>query len=335
MPSYYLIYSIFIFVNIRLHPYQLEFIFPFRIAHGIRTHTDALFVELEHEGVTAFGEATFPPYLSYTRQTATELLSSISLTGLADHAGIIDPAISLYPHMDMQPPALAALDMALWSLKAKLEKTTIRALLGIADTVSPPRTYTLSVCDRDEMAKRIAAGRAFGFDMFKLKMNGVDDRQMLSDFISLFRGPFGVDANQSWSNIEKSIDFAKELESAGCILIEQPFKKDSSFDSLKLRDAIGIPVIADESCQAFADIDIVRPSFSGINIKLQKCGGISPAYKMIKYAREKGLKILIGCMSESIIGCSAGEVLSPLCDWNDLDGSYLVKEVPFRNSNKS
>jgi L-alanine-DL-glutamate epimerase-like enolase superfamily enzyme len=318
-------------VNIKLHPYQLEFVFPFRIAHGVRTHTDALFVELEHEGVTAFGEATFPPYLSYTRESAMSSLSTVDLADLYNQAVVIDPAKSLDPYNNMQPPALAALDMALWSLKAKLENTTIRSLLGIAETFSAPRTYTLSVCDREEMSKRIAAGRALGFDLFKLKLNGKDDDQMLSDFRILQDGPFAVDANQSWTDILHAIDFGRELADEGCILIEQPFKKDWPLSSLKLRDATGIPVIADESCQRSEDIDMISPYFSGINIKLQKCGGITPAYKMIKHARAKGLKILIGCMSESIIGCSAGEVLSPLCDWNDLDGVALIKDVPFRN----
>lgn len=318
-------------MNIKLHQYQLEFIFPFRIAHGIRTHTRALFVELEHEGVTAFGEATFPPYLSYTVEDALKSLSAIPTEFLIDQNGIIAPSVSLLAYQNIQPPALAALDMALWTLKSKLEQTSIRSLLGITELAEPPRTYTISVCDKEEMAKRIAAGKAQGYDLFKLKMNGHDDRQMLSDLHSLQNGPFAIDANQSWIELNHAIGFAKELQSQGCILIEQPFAKTDLDNTLELKNALSIPIIADESCQSYDDIDRVCTSFSGINIKLQKCGGISPAFKMIKHARSLGLKILIGCMSESVIGCSAGEVLAPLCDWNDLDGVALIKEVPFKN----
>jgi L-Ala-D/L-Glu epimerase len=318
-------------VNIKLHPYQLEFIFPFRIAHGIRTHTQALFVELEHDGIIAFGEATFPPYLPYTVDDAIKSLSAIPMQTLITDAGIIEPSISLSNYQNIQAPALAALDMALWSLKAKLEHTSIRSLLGIADSSEPPCTYTISVCDKEEMAKRIAAGKSQGYDLFKLKMNGKDDRQMLSDFHSLQNDPFAIDANQSWTELSYALDFAKELQSQGCILIEQPFAKTDFDNTLELRNALSIPIIADESCQSYNDIDRVGASFSGINIKLQKCGGISPAFKMIKHARSLGLKILIGCMSESVIGCSAGEVLAPLCDWNDLDGAALIKDIPFRN----
>ena len=318
-------------MNIKLHPYQLEFIFPFRIAHGIRTHTDALFVEIAHDGVTAFGEATFPPYLPYTVDDAVKSLSAIPMQTLIDDAGIIDPSVSLSSYQNIQAPALAALDMALWTLKAKLEQTSIRSLLGIANSSEPPRTYTISVCDREEMAKRITAGKAQGYDLFKLKMNGKDDRQMLTDFRSLQNGPFAIDANQSWAELSQTLDFAKELQSQDCILIEQPFVKTDLDNTLALRNALSIPIIADESCQSYNDIGRVSAAFSGINIKLQKCGGISPAFKMIQHAQSLGLKILIGCMSESVIGCSAGEVLAPLCDWNDLDGAALIKEVPFKN----
>lgn len=319
-------------MNIKLHPYRLEFVFPFRIAHGTRTHTDAIFVELESNGITAFGEATFPPYLPYTIAVAKESLSKLDLKGLISTTGmVIDPRHSLLPYQNMEPPALAALDMALWLLKAKSEDTTIRSLLGITEVYDAPRTYTIAVCDCEEMEKRLGHGRSKGFSFFKLKLDGVNDRQMLADYKALSNATFGVDANQAWTDTGYALEFSKELEQQGCVLIEQPFHKDDLVNTKKLSAELSIPIIADEACQKYEDIDKVKGHFSGINVKLQKCGGISPAYDMIKYAKSLGLKVLIGCMSESIIGCSAGEVLSPLCDWNDLDGSYLVKEVPFGN----
>ena len=315
-------------MNIKLHPYQLEFVFPFRIAHGIRTQTDALFIELESDGFTAFGEATFPPYLPYTREAAIEDLSRVDLQKVN---GISDPELILNQHGIMEPPALAALDMALWTLKAKLEHTSVRSLLGISETFSPPRSYTISVCDREEMSKRIDNGMSNGFSFFKLKLNGTDDARMLSDFRSLTKASFAVDANQAWTDVGYALEFSGELQFQGCVLIEQPFHKTDLINTQKLSSELSIPIIADEACQTISDLDKVQDAFSGINVKLQKCGGIAPAYEMIKYAKSLGLKVLIGCMSESIVGCGAGEVLSPLCDWNDLDGSYLVKRVPFGN----
>ena len=326
------IFPNFTFVNIKLHSYQLEFVFPFRIAHGTRTHTEALFVELESDGITAYGEATFPPYLSYTKAVAVESLSRVDISSLVNSVGtVIDPRESLLPYLDMEPPALAALDMALWTLKAKSEKTTIGALLGIRDDFATPRTYTISVCDREEMSMRLGHGRSKGFSFFKLKLDGVHDRQMIKDFRALSNAPFAVDANQAWTDTGYALEISRELEHQGCVLIEQPFHRDDLVNTEALGAQLSIPLIADEACQRYEHIDRVLGHFSGINVKLQKCGGISQAYKMIGYAKSQGLKILIGCMSESIIGCSAGEALSPLCDWNDLDGSYLVKEVPFGN----
>ena len=326
------IFPNFIFVNIKLHPYQLEFVFPFRIAHGTRTHTEALFVELESDGITAYGEATFPPYLPYTRIIAEESLSRVDLRSLVSPAGrIIDPRESLLPYLHMEPPALAALDMALWTLKAKSEETNIGTLLGITETFAAPRTYTISVCDREEMSMRLGHGRSKGFSFFKLKLDGLHDRQMISDYRALCNAPFAVDANQAWTDAGYALEISRELEHQGCVLIEQPLHRDDLAHTQALGAQLSIPLIADEACQRFEDIDKVKGHFFGINVKLQKCGGISQAYKMIQYAKSQGLNVLIGCMSESIIGCSAGEALSPLCDWNDLDGSYLVKEVPFAN----
>ena len=319
-------------MNIKLHPYQLEFVFPFRIAHGVRTHTDAVFVELECDGVRAFGEATLPPYLPYTQASTMACLSKLDLSK------VIFPfeTKQVLAEMNvrdstMEPPAMAALDMALWTLEAKMKGTSITALLGIDAIDKAIRTYTISYCGRNEMAERIVYGRKNGFDTFKLKLNGIDDRQILKDFRSLSDAPFAVDANQAWTDLDKSIVFARELEAEGCMLIEQPFSKDDLINTQKLGHKLSIPIIADEACQTIEDIDTVKGYFSGINVKLQKCGGITPAFEMIKYAKSLGLQVLIGCMSESAIGCGAGEVLSPLCDWNDLDGSYLVKEVPFKN----
>ena len=236
-------------------------------------------------------------------------------------------------HKGIEPPALAALDMALWTLESKIKGKPISTLLGMDHRADHSvRTYTISVCDKAEMAERIAYGQQQGFTTFKLKLDGKDDRRIIDDFRGLSDAPFAVDANQSWTDLDQSIAFAHELESRGCVLIEQPFGKDKTITTtFQLKRNIKLPVIADEACQRHGDVDSLELGYSGINVKLQKCGGLAPAYKMIKHARAKGLKILIGCMSESEIGCDAAQSLTPLCDWNDLDGKYLVKEVPFKN----
>ena len=141
-------------MKITLHPYQLEFVFPFRIAHGIRSYTDAVFVELECEGVRAFGEATLPPYLPYTQVSTMACLSSLDISSIHfpfETQTVLAEINAL--HGKIEPPALAALDMALWALEAKMKDTSIAALLGIMEPDHAIRTYTLSVCDRKEMER--------------------------------------------------------------------------------------------------------------------------------------------------------------------------------------
>ncbi len=316
-------------MKITLHPYRLEFIFPFRIAHGVRTHTDAVFVELELDGVTAFGEATLPPYLPYTQQSTMDCLRQIDVSHL-DTGFTTGQVLATLP-TSVEPPAQAALDMALWTLEAKIKGTTVPALLGIAGEDRSIRTYTIAVCDSEEMKDRLAFGKEKGFTTFKLKLNGKDDERMVSDFRSMSDAPFAVDANQAWTTIEQADRLARMLTAQGCILIEQPFHRDDVALSHQLGEATTLPVIADEACQGIYDIDRIGGSFDAINIKLQKCGGLLAARALAERARAKQLKLLIGCMSESVIGCGAAEALSPLCQWNDLDGRYLVQAVPFTN----
>ena len=322
----------FAIVNITLHPYRLEFVFPFRIAHGVRTHTDAVFIELECDGIIAFGEATLPPYLPYTQASTMACLSAIDLS-LVTYPFDTDQVLAQIKasHRTIEPPAMAAIDMALWTLEAKMKGTTIRSLLGITGTFAPPRLYTISVCEKEEMAGRIKHGYGCGISHFKLKLNGITDWQMLKDFKTFDHSFFAVDANQSWNNLETAIILAKKLQDEGCLLLEQPFPKEDIASTLALSKRISLPICADEACQNYDDIDRVADTFTGINAKLQKCGGIAEAYRMIKHAKEKRMGVVLGCMSESAIGCDAAYALAPLCDWNDLDGKYLVKEVPFKN----
>ena len=333
--------SYFHFVNIKLHPYRLEFLAPFRIAHGVRTHTDAVFVELEMDGVRVFGEATLPPYLPYTQASTMAALSRIDMSqvsGLFTTSELL-PSLGIMPSA-MEPPAMAALDMALWTLEAKLKNTSVAALLGVTGTDQATRTYTISACEKEEMRDRLAFAVEHGFTTFKLKLNGTDDQRIIRDFRDLTDAAFAVDGNMSWHDWDTLMSRVEELKSLGCLFIEEPFNKEFwqnheaqylDYHSVQ-HQILGIPIIADESCQNNNDIDkLIHRHYSSINIKLQKCGGLHQAMRMLKHPKANDLKFMIGCMSESIVGCSAAEVLSPCCEWNDLDGTFLVKEVPFRN----
>jgi len=226
--------------------------------------------------------------------------------------------------------AKAALDIALWNLKASIENKTISQLLGI-DIASPALcTYTLGIAPFEEVKLKIAFADANGFQLLKIKLDGENDEEVIGNFKKLSDKPFVVDVNQAWKSVDEAIKKNDWLKSLGCLLVEQPMPKDLLEEMKLLKSKSSLPLYADESCQRLSDIEKLSDSFHGINIKLMKCGGISEAFAMIKKARELGLKILMGCMSESSVGCNAAAQLSSLVDYADLDGPYLTSNDPFK-----
>jgi L-alanine-DL-glutamate epimerase-like enolase superfamily enzyme len=168
-------------MKITCYPYQLEFKYPFRIAHGVRTHTSIVYVKIEYQNVVGWGEAALPPYLIDTQESVIEVchdfagkVASIEL----ENAFLLLETVS-------SMPAKAALDMALWNIKTALSKKSIAELLGIEPGNYPPKTYTISICDAQEMKERVKDGEINGFRLFKLKLDGKHDDQMLQDFKSL------------------------------------------------------------------------------------------------------------------------------------------------------
>jgi L-alanine-DL-glutamate epimerase-like enolase superfamily enzyme len=225
--------------------------------------------------------------------------------------------------------AKAALDMALWSLKAQLEKKTIGELLGIESVNFPLGAYTIGVCSFEEMRLKLEDANRFGFELFKLKMNGEKDEEMVGNFRKLSDKQFAVDVNQGWKTVQEATDKIAWLREQGCLFVEQPLKKDELDEMKLLKEKSALPLYADESCQHLEDLERMVDCFDGVNVKLMKCGGVTEAHKMILKARELGLKILIGCMSESSVGCTAASHLTPLADYADLDGPYLIANDPF------
>ncbi len=308
-------------------PYQLQFKYPFRIAHGVRTHTDVVYVKLEHDGFVGWGEATLPPYLPETQKTVIEFVLEFAKS--VSFSDDINDWFTALNAVQSNMSAKAALDMALWSLKANLEEKTIGELLGITAGGFPLGTYTIGVCPKEEMQVKITEAIAAGFELFKLKLNGVDDERVIIDFKSLTDKPFAVDVNQGWADTFIARNKVEWLASEGCLLVEQPLPKNRNTEMTAIKNGCPLSLYADESCQRLADIEPLSEYFDGINIKLMKCGGITEALQMINKARELDMKILIGCMSESSVGCTAAAHLTPLADYADLDGPYLIANDPF------
>ncbi len=306
-------------------PHKLLFRHPFRIAHGIRLSTDVVYLRAECVNAVGFGEATLPPYLGVSTAEVLEFFKLPVINEIEFPFSPNDVLINIDRQIPGMMPAKAALDMALWSLLSQLDKKSFPELFDVKTNERVPHSFTIGVCDEVEFSEKIQFARSVGFDFFKLKFDGVHDRQMIEMYTKMEQATFAIDVNQAWSDAEEMFGFVDELARLGCVLIEQPFHRDDLEQTALLRQHTNIPVIADEACQRIFDIPRIQESFDGINIKLQKCGGLSEARRMITDARSRDLKVLIGCMSESSVGCNAAEVLSPLCNWADLDGPWLIR----------
>jgi len=311
-------------IEVKTHIDYLRFRYPFRISHGERLGTDVVFVMLERDGLVGYGEATLPPYLGITAQ---QVVGALNRPGINEALSLNFPDEWFSALLQIIPdvmPALAALDMARWHIQSLMNDQPVSvAVGGPSDSPRVPHTYTLGVSDIDEMKMKMEYAASEGFTLYKLKLDGLHDEQTLQNFRSLSDAPFAVDANQAWKSIDQALALIDFLESNECVLIEQPFLKSDRELSFKLRESTVIPVIADEACQQFDDVFEVLDAFDGINVKLQKCGGITPAFQQLNEIRKRGKRALIGCMSESSVGCNAAEELTFLCDWADLDGPYL------------
>lgn len=317
------------YIRISAQQHFLRFKTPFRIAHGVREGTNVVIVKAEYDGKMGFGEASLPPYLPATVDSTLNLLSDKLLSQLAFPFDIPSITQQLGERFEGEMPAKAALEMALWNLKSQCEGRLIAEILNIgASGNKTPHFYTIGIGSKSEMKDKIADGLSFGFDHFKLKLNGENDIDIIKNFRELTDAAFAVDVNQGWKELQEACTVSDFLEKSGCLLLEQPFDKADRIMSKHLKENYTMPVIADEACQLPQDLPDLEESFDGVNIKLQKCGGMTNALKMIHTAKAMNMKLLIGCMSESSIGCGVAEELTPLCDWADLDGPFLTVDIP-------
>lgn len=293
---------------------------------------------MEENGITGFGEAALPPYLPETSETVCAFFSALQKVLSVKNRSLSE---GITPFMDLvnnlQPAnfaAKAAVDIALHDLLGKTRRISLRNFFHTENLPPVFSSYTIGVSGTGEMKQKIAESGNFRF--FKLKLNGENDKKIIETFLSLTRNSeetgrvnFCVDVNQAWKDTFYAMDMIYWLADQGAVLVEQPLPKKMLDETARLTEQSPVPVIADEAVQVLDDIERINGAFSGINIKLMKCGGMTEAKKMITRAKELKMKILIGCMSESSCAVTAAAHLSPFADWADLDGPYLINNDPF------
>lgn len=305
------------------YPYELQLRHTFTVSSYSRKTTPGVQVCIEYEGVTGYGEASMPPYLGQSVETVTAFLSKVNLEQFKDPFQME----TILAYIDSLSPgdgaAKAAIDIALHDLTGKLIGLPWWRIWGLDAAKAPDTTFTIGI-DTPEVVREKTRECAYRFNILKVKVGLDNDKEMISTIREITDLPLAVDANQGWKDKEKALDEIFWLYENGVVMVEQPMAKERMDDNAWITERSPIPVFADEAIQRLADIPSIKGAYHGINIKLMKCTGMREAWKMVNYARAEGMKVMVGCMTETSCAVSAAAQLSPAVDFADLDGNLLI-----------
>lgn len=310
-------------LQIRYYSYDLAFQYPFTTAKGTKTHQPVLVVSLGLGRLVGFGEAPAISYHNVSVENMVEVLESKKQ--MIERYALTDPKRFWHFLHHLIPGQLfltTALDMAGWDLFAQLNRKPLYKMLGLEWKNIPITDYTIGLGTAEEMVAKI---KTHPWPLYKIKMARPDDIDLLRLLRQHTEAPFRVDANEGW-DFEDAKKLLPELEKLNVTMIEQPLQRTEHEAMKELKSLSAIPFFADESCQTEKDVKDCSEAFDGINIKLTKCGGITPALRMIEEAKQLGLKVMIGSMCESSIGTAAIAHMLPLLDEVDADGPLLLRE---------
>lgn len=317
-------------MKLQIEPLQLATRHPFRIARSSRATFEVFVLSLTFEGVTGIGEAAPQVYYGESPDTVRKAVDSLSgavegapdelLDSLNEDGGRLSELLA--PHSSVR----AALDMALWDIKGKLEGKPCYELFGANPSNTPLTSYTIGFDSLDVIDKKVDAAEKY--KILKVKMGLPGDIELLDRVITRSGKKVRVDANEGW-DVEMAIQKSKELFDRNIEFVEQPISHEDEEGLRTLKRLSPLTVILDESVVKPKDVAARHDQGHGINIKLMKCGGITPALELIEEARKFDLKVMLGCMIETSVGITAAAHLSPLVDYADLDGNLLLAEDPF------
>ncbi|MCL5029861.1 MAG: dipeptide epimerase [Bacteroidetes bacterium] len=309
-------------IKFRYKPYTLELKHVFTVATNSRTTTPVVLTEIEYEGIIGYGEASMPPYLGESHQTVLDFLSKVDFAkyeNIFDLETILADIDSIAPG---NPAAKASVDIALHDLIGKLMNQPWYNIWGLNKDKTPYTSFTIGIDKPDVVRQKVK--EADEYKILKVKLGRDNDREMIETIRSVTDKPITADANQGWTDRQYALDMINWLNEKNVLFVEQPMPKIQVEDLKWLTQHSPLPTIGDESVQRLSDVVKAREIFSGINIKLMKSTGMREAYKMITLARALGMKVMLGCMTETSCAISAAAQLSPLVDWADLDGALLI-----------
>lgn len=310
-------------MQIIARPYDLPLKYTFRISREERNIQKTLIMELQSDGVSGYGEATANPYYGVSIEQMLEEYNQ--LKGRLESIDYSSPSTwwpALHELLPNSPFLLCALDVAATDLDARKKKMPLYEVWGLELSSIPISNFTIGIGPIEEMIERL---KETPWPVYKIKLGTDRDLEIVKALRDHSDAIFRVDANCAWS-LEQTLEYAPILKTLGVQFIEQPLPADQWEAMEELFHKSPLPIVADESCQAEADVAKCVGRFHGINIKLMKCGGLTPALRMISQARSHDMKVMVGCMTESSVGISAIGHLLPLLDYVDMDGSFLLKQ---------
>ncbi len=308
-------------------PIDLSLKDAFAIARSSRKTAENVIVCLEHEGIKGYGEAAPNSYYQQDQASALQALEQIAAQLGNDPSDIEEISAHLWHKFPDQLAAVAAVDMALYDWRGKKLGEPLWRTLGLDAATAPLTSFTIGIDSPARMVRKVR--EAADYPVLKLKVGTDDDEGILKAIRGETDKPLRVDANGAWKSEEAAAKI-EALAKYDLEFVEQPLPPGNTEALRQLRGEAGVPIIADESVITPGDVPKMAGCVDGINIKLAKCGGITPALEMIRLARAAGLKVMLGCMIESSIGISAAAQLAPLADYADLDGNLLINNDPAR-----
>jgi len=310
-------------MQVKYYPFNLRFRFPFTISKGTKTHQPTLVVELEHFGIKGYGEA---PAIAYYYIPVEKMIEDLEAKKSAIEKFAFTEPDRYWHFLHHLIPnnsfLVCELDIAAWDIWGKMQNKPLRECLSGKKGPEPVCDYTIGI---DTIDRMVAKMKEKPWPIYKIKVGTADDIAIVKALRANTDAVLRVDANAAW-DLETALSLIPQLKELGVELVEQPLAKDNWEGMKVLYRESPLPLFADEACVSEKDVDTCKDHFHGINIKLTKCSGITPAMRMIRRARELDLQVMVGCMNESTVGSAAIAQILPFIDHVDMDGPLLLAE---------
>jgi L-alanine-DL-glutamate epimerase-like enolase superfamily enzyme len=307
--------------------YTLELRHVFTIATSSRSTTPVMLTQIEYGDIVGYGEASMPPYLGESQESAAAFLSKIDLSKYDNPFELETILSDIDAIAPGNPAAKAAVDIALHDVVGKIMHEPWYNIWGFSRSATPYTSFTIGIDKPDVVRQKVK--EAAEFKILKVKLGRDTDKEMIETIRTVTDKPLCVDINQGWNDKQFALDMTHWLKEKGVVFVEQPMPKTAIEEHAWLTERSPLPIIGDEAVQRLEDVNKAHGVYSGINIKLMKCTGMREAHKMIILARSLGMRVMIGCMTETSCAISAASHLSPLADWADLDGALLISNDIF------